>query len=85
MLPTKHHKVFSILKKIVGAFLVLFGLFALVTPLTPGAWLAIIGLEMLGWGFIWRDHVRPLGERMLGKKTPQTKKNGDNKNAATRT
>ncbi|MHC4186725.1 MAG: hypothetical protein ACYST2_01715 [Planctomycetota bacterium] len=38
----------TIVKKIVGVILVLVGLFALVTPFTPGSWLALIGLEMLG-------------------------------------
>jgi protein-S-isoprenylcysteine O-methyltransferase Ste14 len=38
----------TIIKKIVGVILVLVGLFALVTPFTPGSWLALIGLEMLG-------------------------------------
>jgi len=35
-------------KKAVGVILILIGLAALVTPLTPGSWLAIIGLELLG-------------------------------------
>ncbi|MHC4265153.1 MAG: hypothetical protein ACYSUK_04380 [Planctomycetota bacterium] len=38
----------TILKKIIGVILILIGLFALVTPFTPGSWLALIGLEMLG-------------------------------------
>jgi len=38
----------TIIKKIVGVILVIIGLFALFTPLTPGSWLALIGLEMLG-------------------------------------
>ena len=37
-----------LLRKTVGTVLVLVGLLALVTPLTPGAWLGLIGLEMLG-------------------------------------
>jgi drug/metabolite transporter (DMT)-like permease len=36
------------LKIILGIFLVLIGVLALVTPLTPGSWLALIGLELLG-------------------------------------
>jgi len=47
----------TIIKKIVGVILVLIGLFALVTPLTPGSWLALIGLELLG--------IRLLIERAL--------------------
>ncbi|PIW35378.1 MAG: hypothetical protein COW25_00045 [Candidatus Nealsonbacteria bacterium CG15_BIG_FIL_POST_REV_8_21_14_020_37_12] len=36
------------LKKVVGVILILIGLAAFFTPLTPGSWLAIIGLELLG-------------------------------------
>lgn len=31
-----------------GGFLIFIGLTALVTPFTPGSWLALIGLEMIG-------------------------------------
>lgn len=37
-----------IIKKVIGVILIIIGLFALVTPLTPGSWLALIGLELLG-------------------------------------
>lgn len=36
------------IKKIIGVVLIIIGLLALLTPLTPGSWLAIIGLEFLG-------------------------------------
>ena len=36
------------LKIILGIFLILVGVLALLTPLTPGSWLALIGLELLG-------------------------------------
>ncbi len=36
------------LRKTVGVALILFGLFAFVMPLVPGAVLAIVGLELLG-------------------------------------
>lgn len=36
------------LKKIIGIALVVFGLFALIAPLVPGAVLALVGLELLG-------------------------------------
>jgi len=32
----------------IGILLVAVGVFAFVTPLTPGSWLALIGLELLG-------------------------------------
>lgn len=38
---------FIVLKKLSGVILVLIGVFALVTPLTPGAWLGIVGLILL--------------------------------------
>jgi sulfite exporter TauE/SafE len=56
----------SVLKVIVGILLLLLGLFALLTPLTPGSWLALIGLEMLGLGFLWRWIVS-LVKKLLGK------------------
>jgi len=37
-----------IFKKVLGIFLIIVGLLALLTPLTPGSWLALIGLELLG-------------------------------------
>ncbi|TSC59977.1 MAG: hypothetical protein Greene041662_307 [Candidatus Peregrinibacteria bacterium Greene0416_62] len=49
-----------ILRLIAGVILVLIGLFALVTPLTPGAFVGLIGLEMLGFGFLIPKKVRDL-------------------------
>ena len=46
------------IKKTVGAVLVLIGLAAFVTPLTPGSWLAIIGLELLGVRILLSDPLR---------------------------
>ena len=36
------------LKIALGILLILIGVFALLTPLTPGSWLALIGLEIIG-------------------------------------
>ena len=44
----KIKKAYPRLRFAVGILLVLIGIFAFVTPLTPGSWLAIIGLELLG-------------------------------------
>jgi hypothetical protein len=41
-----------ILKKAVGVTLIVLGLAALVTPFTPGSWLALIGLQLVGLGFL---------------------------------
>ncbi|MGE5295004.1 MAG: PGPGW domain-containing protein [Solirubrobacterales bacterium] len=35
-------------KKVIGVVLVILGLIALLTPLSPGSWLILIGLEFLG-------------------------------------
>jgi len=35
-------------KKILGVVLILVGVIAFFTPLTPGSWLVFIGLEFLG-------------------------------------
>ena len=54
-----------ILRRIIGVILVIIGIAALVTPLTPGAWLGLIGLEMLGLGFLIPQRVRDAGDRFL--------------------
>ncbi|MDP3735291.1 MAG: hypothetical protein Q8R39_02590 [bacterium] len=36
------------IKKVVGVVLIIVGVLALITPLTPGSWLALIGFELLG-------------------------------------
>jgi hypothetical protein len=36
------------LRKVLGVLLIIVGLVMLVTPATPGSWLALVGLEMLG-------------------------------------
>ena len=45
-------------KKVVGVILILIGLTALLTPLTPGSWLAIIGLELLGVRILFFDKFK---------------------------
>lgn len=61
----------NILKKILGVILIVWGLVALVTPFTPGSWLAIIGLEMLGFGFLLENKI----VRAIRKKFENTKRN----------
>jgi len=48
------------IKKAVGVILIILGLAALVTPLTPGSWLAFIGLELLGVRVLLSDKLTPL-------------------------
>lgn len=52
-----------VLRIALGIFLVVFGLFALLTPITPGAWLGLIGLELLGFGFLIPQKIRDLIEK----------------------
>ncbi len=58
----------KIFKIVLGIFLIIVGILALVTPFTPGSWLAFIGLELLGvriafWekikGYIFKDKIDP--------------------------
>lgn len=46
------------IKKMVGVILILVGLAAFFTPLTPGSWLAIIGLELLGVRILFFDKFK---------------------------
>lgn len=46
------------IKKIVGVILILVGLAAFFTPLTPGSWLAIIGFELLGMRILFFDKLK---------------------------
>jgi hypothetical protein len=38
----------TIIKKVLGVILIIIGIAALLTPLTPGSWLALIGMELVG-------------------------------------
>ena len=69
----------KILKVFLGVILILIGVFALLTPLTPGSWLALIGLELLGLRILlerklihflphkYRQKVKDLFERKVKK------------------
>jgi hypothetical protein len=60
----------NILKKTIGVIFLVWGFIALVTPLTPGSWLGIIGLQMLGWGFLLENRI----VRAIRKKFENSKK-----------
>jgi small-conductance mechanosensitive channel len=47
-----------LVKKILGIFLILVGIFALLTPFTPGSWLAFVGLELLGVRVAFWDKIK---------------------------
>lgn len=59
MKPSKN-PILRVLRIVAGVLLLAFGLVALVTPLTPGAWLGLIGLELLGWGFLIPKKIREM-------------------------
>lgn len=40
------------LKKALGIFLIIFGIAGIILPILPGWWVAIIGLELLGWKLV---------------------------------
>ncbi len=46
------------IKKGVGVILILLGLAALVTPLTPGSWLVFFGLGLLGFRMLFLDKIK---------------------------
>jgi protein-S-isoprenylcysteine O-methyltransferase Ste14 len=48
----------KVIRIVVGVILILLGLAALLTPLTPGSWLVPIGLELLGLRVLLRDWAR---------------------------
>ncbi len=56
-----------VLHKTLGILCLVVGLFCLVTPLTPGAWLIFVGLELLGLGFLIPKKLRELWNRWAEK------------------
>lgn len=48
------------IKKSLGVVLIILGLTALITPFTPGAWLAFIGLELLGLRLLFQNKASAL-------------------------
>ena len=50
-------------KKTIGVVLILVGLAALITPFTPGSWIAIIGLELLGARILFFDKLKFWGKK----------------------
>jgi len=51
------------IKKTIGIILILIGLAALFTPLTPGSWLVFIGLELLGLRILFSDKLLKFWKR----------------------
>jgi len=46
------------LKRVLGVILVILGFLALITPFSPGSWLLLIGLEILGLRILLEDRLR---------------------------
>ena len=42
----------KVFRKTLGIILIVLGFLALITPFSPGSWLILIGLEILGFGFL---------------------------------
>lgn len=55
----------SWIKKVIGGVLCVIGLIAFVTPLTPGSWIAIIGLELLGVEILSHDVRKKYKDRII--------------------
>lgn len=51
------------IKRGVGVFLIIFGIAGIILPILPGWWVALIGLELLGWRLVinrkkpWREII----------------------------
>jgi hypothetical protein len=47
----------KIIRYVIGIILILVGFLALVTPLSPGSWLILVGLELLGLRILLQDKL----------------------------
>ncbi len=56
--PTTHASHLRKLKKVLGAVLLVYGIFALLTPFTPGAFLALLGAEYLGIRLLFWERLK---------------------------
>lgn len=49
------------LQKVLGIFLIIFGILGMILPILPGVWLIPVGLQLLGWRLVidrkkpWRE------------------------------
>jgi len=48
-----------ILRKTLGIVFIVLGFLALITPLTPGSWLILVGLEILGLRMLLEKKLSP--------------------------
>ncbi len=54
----------STFKKVLGVILIIVGVIALITPLTPGSWLLFVGLGLLGVKITFWEKWKNWHERM---------------------
>jgi hypothetical protein len=48
----------SLLRRCAGVALIIIGILALLTPLTPGSWLIFVGAQMLGFELLFLKKLR---------------------------
>lgn len=59
----------KVFKYVSGVILIVIGLLALVTPLTPGAWLMLVGFELIGVRLTLWDKIKEWIDRRRGLHT----------------
>jgi hypothetical protein len=62
----------KITKTIVGVILIILGLVALLTPLSPGSWLILVGLELLGLRILLEGKLLAWAKARPGSKLAHT-------------
>jgi uncharacterized protein YqgC (DUF456 family) len=66
------------LRVILGVVLIILGLLAFFTPLTPGSWLFLIGLELIGFRLIVsKDARHSMWERFKSVRLRRKQENGE--------
>jgi uncharacterized protein YqgC (DUF456 family) len=60
------------LKLVAGVLLIILGFLALVTPLTPGAWLIFVGMELIGIRLAAWDNLKAWIAKRRGLHTKDT-------------
>ena len=65
------------LRIILGIVLIILGVLALVTPLSPGSWLALIGLEILGLRIVFQRKLLSLTPRKYQGRLKFVQKNDE--------
>jgi len=56
-------------KKVVGIVLIVLGFLALITPFSPGSWLMLIGLELVGLRLLLENRLRRWAASRPGSRT----------------